>query len=342
MFGLEDPVLRAAGGHTPQFLRQQHTKLSMARSAFRLLDRMHTPAQVWLPAYLCDVVVDEILPPRSRIRWYPITLDLRIADEAWVDQVEPGDLVVFITYFGFDTWSDLGLRLREFGAIVIEDAAQSLLGRPSAAAHYSVLSPRKFVGVPDGGLLVVHGDATMPGVVSHFDRDAWLKAYQAVRLRRAFDERGGEREWYRLFHEFESVGPPEPSRMSDLSAALLESCIDYDHVSERRRRNYLQLLDALREYAIFDALPEGVVPLGFPVRVSRRDELRQQLFTRNIYPPVHWPVGRVVPRNFQTSHELESVIMTLPCDQRYGEDDMQRMIDCFLDAAKGLSAVPVR
>jgi hypothetical protein len=87
-------------------------------------------------------------------------------------------------------------------------------------------------------------------------------------------------------------------------------------------------------------LPTTVVPLGFPVRVSRRDQLRQRLFEREIFPPLHWPVGRVVPRHFHDSHTLEAMIMTLPCDQRYDASDMQRMIDCFLASARELSALP--
>jgi hypothetical protein len=73
-------------------------------------------------------------------------------------------------------------------------------------------------------------------------------------------------------------------------------------------------------------LPDGVVPLGFPVRLKERDRVRQALFDARIYPPVHWPIAEVVPNEFGASHQLATEIMTLPCDQRYGAPDVERMV----------------
>jgi hypothetical protein len=286
-------------------------------------------------------VVDAVLPPRERICWYPVTTGLQLEERSWVKRVGPGDLVVFITYFGFDTWSQVGRDVIGRGGIVVEDAAQAMLGELAGFAHYSVVSPRKFLGVPDGGILVAQGGTPPREQELVFHAEWWLKAFCASQQRRDFDERGGDRQWYRLFQEFEPVGPLEPARMSELSSTLLEFCADFELIAKRRRANYRQLLGALRDFAIFTDLPDEVVPLGFPVRLTNRDQLRQRLFQSEIYPPVHWPVGRVVPPDFHASHELENVILTLPCDQRYGQDDMQRMIECFVQAANDLCAKPV-
>lgn len=86
------------------------------------------------------------------------------------------------------------------------------------------------------------------------------------------------------------------------------------------------LAEGLREMAIFPDLPEGVVPLGFPVRMAERDAARQRLFAEDIYPPVHWPIEDVVPPEFQSSHRLARWIMTLPCDQRCSPDDLDRAL----------------
>lgn len=333
MFPLQEPVPPSGGIQVPGFIDRPHVKLASARSAFRLLDRIHAPGKVWLPAYLCEVIVDAILPPRERVHFYPVTGNLELAERAWLELVSPGDLVVFITFFGFDTWSELGDAARRRGAIVVEDAAQAMLGSTPPSAHYSIISPRKFVGVPDGGVLVSHFGSKVPiDELPAPDTDWWTKAFRASLLRRDFDAGSGDREWYELFNQTEPNAPIEPNRMSELSAALLGHCVDYAEVADRRRANFSFLLEALGEFAVFRSLPDGVVPLGFPVKFQRRDEIRQRLFVQNIYPPVHWPVGRVVPKGFAESHQLEKTIMTLPCDQRYSFADMQRMVDVIKSA----------
>lgn len=342
MFALQEPVPRPAGSGVPPVLTGRHVALATARSAFRLLDRWHSPARIWLPAYLCDVVVDAVLPPQNRVRFYPVGRDLRLQNDAWLREVGEGDMVVFISYFGFNTWKPLGVRARDLGALVVEDACQALFAEPSGVAHYSVYSPRKFVGVPDGGLLAVcdSGIQQQHTVFPASEDGWWLKAFLASQLRRDFDAGSDDRAWYRLFNETEPNAPLDPQEMSQLSLRLLNHCVRFDDVAEARRRNFRQLLESLGDYSIFKELPDGVVPLGFPITVRRRDEVRAHLFAHEIFPPVHWPVGRVVPSAFSESHELERVIMTLPCDQRCSSADMHRMTEVFLEGARlaGVSA----
>jgi hypothetical protein len=95
-------------------------------------------------------------------------------------------------------------------------------------------------------------------------------------------------------------------------------------VAARRRANWEVLAVRLGDVAVFPRLPAEVVPLGFPVRAPRRDAIRQALFAQEIYPPVHWPLPGV-PERFADSHLLAAEIMTLPCDQRYGPAEMERM-----------------
>src|SRR5690606_30501079 len=133
------------------------------------------------------------------------------------------------------------------------------------------------------------------------------------------------RDWFSLFQENDRNGPIGAFAMSELSEMLLRRCFDYDAIAQRRRDNYAALQSSLAHLSLLGGLPPEVVPLGFPIRTSRRDELRQHLFDEQIYPPVHWRIKGVVPEAFVESHQLSDEIMTLPCDQRYGADDMHRM-----------------
>jgi hypothetical protein len=336
MFGFElaadgvqsDPM---ATRTRPYILTRQHLRLCTARSAFALLAQTLRPAAVWLPSYLCGVVLHAFAGSTTRVNFYGVGEDLSISDEAWVSNVASGDMVVFIDYFGFNLWNSYGEQVRARGAWVIEDACQAMLN-PSFSdfAHYVIASPRKFVGVPDGGILLAQGGASLPAE----ELDApppewWLDALKSSFMRAEFDRHGGDRQWFDLFRRTDPNGPVEPRRMSELSSLLLDYGIDCESIAERRRRNFSQLAAALPEFAVFRTLSVDVVPLGFPVRLRERDRVRRALFESEIYPPVHWTIRTTVPEEFRVSHRLADEIMTLPCDQRCSTEDVGRVVQTF-------------
>ncbi len=68
------------------------------------------------------------------------------------------------------------------------------------------------------------------------------------------------------------------------------------------------------------------MPLGFPIAVDGRDALQAWLFGHDIFPPVHWKLDSVIPPEFGESRRLSGHIMTLPCDHRYSESDMEYVV----------------
>lgn len=339
MFGLEPGV--AAAARVPAFLVEPCLLLATARSAFTLLGGFLRPAQVWLPSYLCGVVLEAFAAGPARVRFYAVDERLRPADGGWLREIRPGDLAVFIDYFGFTLWSGLGAEARRRGAWVVEDACQGLLNKRFCEhSHYIVLSPRKFAGVPDGGVLLTRAGARLPECeLPPPPAEWWQEAFAASRLRAEFDRHGGERTWFELFRKTEAAAPLQPAAMSELSAQLLRHRIDHEEAARRRCDNYRFLASALGDLALFPELPPGVVPLGFPVTLRDRDRVRHALFSAEIYPPVHWPIAGVVPAEFKASHQLAGEIMTLPCDQRYSRAEMSRMRD-YLKAANPAPTAP--
>lgn len=250
--------------------------------------------------------------------------------------IQPNDLVVLIDYFGFPCDPYCANRAKERGAWVLEDACQALLsGETGKYSDFVLFSPRKFLGVPDGGILVCRRDIGCDAIrLEDPPPEWWLKAFSASLLRREFDLYGGDRHWFRLFQETEPGGPIGHYGMSEFSRIILQNYFDCSMIARKRVENYRLLLDKLRDFALFPSLPPHVVPLGFPIRIKDRDRVHQALFAHEIYPPVHWPIEGVVPGKFESSHRLSAEIMTLPCDQRYDGTEMARMAECLLEEVR--------
>ncbi len=333
MFGLELSAREKIIAQTqlPPFLAEPHVLLATARSAFTLLARTLSPKTVWLPSYLCGVVLGAFPAHLMDVRFYAIDERLQIADEDWLSEIQVNDMVVFIDYFGFSQWTDWGAEARRRGAWVVQDATQSFLNHHfNKNAHYAVFSPRKFVGVPDGGILLALNGSDLPHEGLSPPPSQWqMDSIMASILRAEYDRHGGERKWFELSQKNDADGPMEPCKMSDLSFLILKHVVDWQIVSQQRRDNYEVLALEFGKIALFPELPDDVVPLGFPIHVQERDRIRQAFFAENIYPPVHWPIADVVPPKFAASHRLAAGIMTMPCDQRYNRLDMERIVACL-------------
>jgi hypothetical protein len=309
----------------PRFLSGDDVLFANARSAIAHVVRALRPRQVWVPSYLCKAVLDAI--PSPLVRFYEVTAELEIGNLGWLGEIQPHDVVVVIDYFGFTSERRVVQFVKERGARVLEDASQALLtAGVGEDADFAVFSPRKFIGVPDGGILKQSAnDAMPPAGMEQPPAEWWWKALASVILRRDFDVGKGSRDWFLLAQEVEREAPVGEFAMSHLSRALLDAAFDYHEIERRRRENYAYLAGRLASVALFPTLPTGVVPLGFPIVLEERSRIREALFSDEIYPMVHWPIDSLVPGAFHESHRLSSQILTLPCDQRYGLAEMDRV-----------------
>lgn len=329
MFGLPSTVAGTPNVVVPGFLRGPGLLLTNARSGIRVLVDKLDCSRVWVPSYLCPSIIQSIDQSRVDIAYYAVNAALHIATDSWLQDVHEGDLVMFIDYFGFPAEENLAAEAKRRGAWVLEDASQALLTSVNLhSADFILYSPRKFVGVPDGGILVATSGHEISGPLMKPPPDSWwLCSLEAAIRRREFDECHIENRWFDWYVRSKKASPAGPYRMSELSQRLLVSAFDYDAVASKRIRNYKLLLTELGDIAVFRDLPAGVVPLGFPVCLRNRDAIRKAMYHRQIYPPVHWEIRGVVPEQYEDSFDLSQHALTLLCDQRYDECEMIAMID---------------
>lgn len=289
--------------------------------------------RVWLPAYVCATLTQELLRSPAEVHYYPVDDALRAVLGDWLGDVEPGDLVVAVAWFGRLPDRVLLDAAAAQNAVTLVDASQAWFTRGlDDLADWLVFSARKVLGVPDGGVVIRtdrvvedRPDLPAPGW------DWWSRSLAAQVGRSVYDRtqpRGASREWRHWHQLAEDSISLRWECMSPLTVSILTQGIPRT-ATPVRRDNHEYLAAHLSTFNILGPLKEGEVPLGFLAGFSdelERDEVRRRLFANDIYPMHHWPLVDAIPKTFASSYALAARVLTLICDHRYGKAEMEETV----------------
>lgn len=299
-----------------------------ARSAFSALARTWPTASVWLPAFVCGDLLDSTLAARTR--FYPVLDGFKPDLETIETETQPGDLVVFVAHFGLppgsETWA---FAARRPDLRIVEDRAQALDAGPPIPGAWLLFSPRKLLGVADGGLLVAP-DTTQAPPLPATAADA-VDLWRAPLLRAADPEGRDNAAWHAANQAKEAAMTVGDQAMTRQSLAILADAV-LAGLAAPRRANWDVLDRGLRAWSALPADP-GAPPLGYVLRLEpeRRDRLLAGLHAHRVFAAVHWPriaaPAEAFPREAAWTREL----VTLPCDHRYDAAAMERITDLAND-----------
>lgn len=295
-----------------------HRLFSNGRSALHFLLRNLQPTTVWLPAYSCISLAEAARDTQARLKFYPLQEEFTPACDFLKLRVKRGDAVVAIDYFGRNPAKPFRELVESLpGIFWIEDRAQAF--RPSAGAwgDYVIYSPRKLLGVPDGGILVSR--KALPAVDREWSPDT--RFIIPSLLRYEDQDQGHNADWYEAHVAYEQGVHLSTQPMSRLSSSILAS-VDPQPLMKRRQDNYSVLMERLHDVAVISAQDRGFVPLGFPIQVPNRGALASALHREGIFAAHHWPTLASPVSDFPFEHQLCDHLLTLPCDHRYGRKDM--------------------
>ncbi|WP_426955163.1 hypothetical protein [Muricoccus radiodurans] len=316
-----------------------------ARSALGLglLSGRDTIRTLWMPGFLCAAmgrVAESALRRRTveTVARYPLAASGSLSpDPAFLDaKLREGDAVLAVDYFGqppAPEFRELVARRRD--VLWIEDRAGALWpGDPWGDAL--LYSPRKLLGVPDGGYLVLppasRFGAPDPGPPPGTGAIAPL----LPALLRFEDPEEADNDTWFAFHRAREAGETLEARgPSHLTDVLLRR-LDLSAMAVRRVANRSVLLRRLPP-----ALRDGVcgptphvsdwVPQGVPVLVPDADAVARRMAAERVFCPVIWP-DMDDPGPCARSAGLAGRVLLLPCDHRYGTADMERVAGALLRA----------
>jgi len=297
-----------------------------------------------VPSYLCESVAEALLREEINPIYYDVDTSLETSlDDILMRKAKDTKMILIMDYFGRHSNLDEYVPvLVSEGLNVIYDVSHSLfyrLQQPTDPVAAYVGSLRKLLPLPDGGIVfskaISEPDCAydLRANLEHASLRTSAMIWKEAWLRNSHEPKPPFRE---LFIQAESLldQSDEIGLLSDVSRVMLK-LIDFDFIVQRRRRNFLELADMSTDWPegvtpVFASLRPEECPLGFPVIVDRRNDLKHFLIRNRVYPPIHWSIDASTFKEYPESIWLSEHILTLPCDHRYDAKDMRIISELIL------------
>ena len=174
---------------------------------------------LYIPYYTCDVILVPLEKLKIAYTFYNINERFELSKPI---KLTNGEYILYTNYFGLKNDYCKTLVTR-YGQNIIIDNAQAYFTEPIDCAG-TIYSPRKFVGVPDGGIAY----CTKQNISLLKETDISYNRCSHLLKRLDIGASGG----YEDFHKNDEGLAMQPmKRMSPLTKSLL-SCINYKEVKQ--------------------------------------------------------------------------------------------------------------
>jgi hypothetical protein len=273
--------------------------------------------KIYLPAYICDSVLQPIKRLRIDYAFYLIDEDL---SPVFDGVPEKDTCFLYVNYFGLN--DDIVRKICQSMKNVIVDNTQAFFAHPMPRID-TLYSPRKFFGVADGGYLYTNAEKHL-----ELEPDPSYYRYDALLKQMDLGSTAAEP----LFEQNEAyLDTCGMHAMSRVTQHLLRS-IGYEQARIRRNKNFLFLHKQIGNHnQLSTDLSHLNGPLCYPFLIDHGEQLKDTLLNHHIYVNDYWEEvqSRVPSSSFE--YQLAKNLVPLPIDQRYNESDMRTVIKVVQD-----------
>lgn len=286
--------------------------LNTGRNCLEYILRVRGYKKVYLPYYSCEVLLEPFTKLGVDYSFYHINNQLELAQPVSLDD---GEALLCINYYGLKQ-DYVETLARQYGSRLIVDNTQAFYTKPIEGID-TFYSCRKFFGVADGAYL--YCDKRLDGELEQ-DQSWQRMGYLLKRIDVSPEAAYGD------FRDQSAKLKNNPIKTMSLLTHRIMMSIDYSQVAARRRDNYRLLDEALRDKnGISLLLSEDDVPMVYPF-LTDDDGLRQRLIDNKVFVAQYWPNVLQWCDEGCNDFSLTQHLLPLPIDQRYGKEDMERII----------------
>lgn len=297
------------------FLHDDGILLNCCRGALEYIFRANDSiSKIWIPFFTCDVVKEPIGMLNIPIEYYRINENLEIVEDF---RLKEDEFLLYTNYFGIKD-QYVSYLSSKYGSRLIVDCAQAWYAPPFGNSNYAY-SPRKFIGIPDGGVAY----CTKQLALEDFPIDASYDRFSHLLKRIDLTPSEGYKDFRDNAHKLNGQGI---KKMSNLTKSLLQS-IDHDAICSRRRENFSLIHSELGclNYLDIPSIDTFACPMTYPLWY-KKEGLKEYLIKNKIYVATYWPnVLSEMDKN-TLEYDLVSNLVHIPIDQRYDNSDMMKIV----------------
>lgn len=293
-------------------------RLNTSRNALEYIIRCLPDCKhVYLPLYTCEAVVEPFKRlPDVGFSFYHINNKFEIDDEI---NLQDGEYLIANNYFGLkDVY--IAELAKHYGDRLIVDNAQALFA-PVLPGIKAVYSARKYVGVADGSFAVGVSDLD----ALYYDIDDASEHDSHLLIRK---EQGAEA-GFKDYQQNECKLDNQPIRRMAYQTQDILTHVDYEKVIAKRRTNFEYLHHALASHnqLVIPELNTFACPMVYPFIGPANVDLRSKLIANKIFVARYWSNVTDWAKPDGLEYTLTTRLIPLAIDQRYGKEDMDRIIE---------------
>lgn len=295
--------------YSGKMLYDDAIKLNSGRNCLAYLILAKDIKEIYLPYFNCNVVYDICKKYNVKVNFYHINENfypiLDGVSNKWV---------YLINYYG--QISNQQIKNLSKNNKIIVDNVQAYFQNPVKNID-TIYTCRKFFGVCDGALLY-----TDKKLDRELEQD--ITGERIKYLVGRFEENASE--YFALNKQNNAMFDNEDIKyMSKFTENLLHS-FNYKRIESIRTDNFNYLLKNLKEINLLNL--KGVKgAFMYPLYINDADKIRERLLKEKIYIPILWPNVLELEDKNSVEYNFAKNILPIPCDQRYGLGEMQKIIN---------------
>lgn len=290
-------------------------QINCARNCLKLLVKKREIKKIYVPNYLCDSVFEALNEVDCSYEKYDIDITFK---PRLAVKLKEHEFIYIVNYFGQLNNTYL-TELKEKYKNIIVDNAQSFFQKPLNKID-TIYTCRKYFGVPDGAYLYTDMDLENNLKI---DKSSKRMNHLLGRCEKNANEYYGD--FKKNEEYFDTCDIKEMSKI----ASIILGAIDYDNVINIRNRNFKYLNNELSALNLIEvSMNNG--PFSYPFYTNKGLQLRTALIENNIFIATLWPNTL----SQQSLNEITKNLISIPCDQRYGINDMNKITKIIKEILK--------
>jgi len=307
--------MREIGGYFELELQERNSfhagaiALNSGRNCLEYLIESKQITSIYLPIFTCEVIFEVCKNKDVEIIYYHVNESLEI-----IDEIPLNAYLLYTNYFGLK--GDYVKSLSTMYLNLIVDNAQALFDEPLHNVD-TFYSPRKFVGLPDGGFLYTNciHDFDFPKAISQ-DRIS----HHITRI-----EQGAQKGYNDFVKNDDVLKKQAILQMSNFTKKVFHN-IDFDEVKRIRKENFEYLHSELKKTNSFKfSVSNNIVPMVYPFWI-KGVRLHEEFIKKKVFIATYWPNVLKDNKSSENETQFANELLPLPIDQRYSIDEMKFIV----------------